>query len=148
MSLNKRFKDSFKGSACTWGWDGDAIKLNLLSVLHVEVRVQRWFTMCSITAVLIVLVRRHVHSLQGEAVHTADPQLVVCALAGQGGHVHKEVLGLGRGPGQRLAQCSAHVTVWIFPLIAGGCTGESQLRRGKNCFDDSFYSLIYRKQLP
>lgn len=81
----------------------------------------------------MVLVRRHVHSLQGEAVDTADPQLVVCALAGQGGQVHKEVLGLRRGPGQRLAQGSAHVTVWIFPLIARGCTGELQLRGGGNC---------------
>lgn len=84
-------------------------------------------------ATLIVLVR---HSLQGEAVHAAHPQLVVHALAGQGGHVHVEELGLGRGPGQGLAQCSAHVTVGVFPLIAGGCTGELQLRGGGNCFDD------------
>ena len=38
-------------------------------------------------------------SLEGEAVHAADPQLVVGAQAGQGGHVNKEVLGLGEGAG-------------------------------------------------
>lgn len=65
-------------------------------------------------------VRLAARSLQGEAVHAADPQLVVGAPAGQGGHVHKEVLGLGGGAGQRLAQCSAHVTVGVLPLIAGG----------------------------
>lgn len=91
---------------------------------------------CSTAATLIVLVRHRAHSLQGEAVHTAHPQLVGGALAGQGGHVHKEELGLGGGPGQRLAQCSAHVIVWIFPLIAGGCTGERQLGGGGNRLDD------------
>lgn len=73
------------------------------------------------------------HSLQGEAVHAAHPQLVARALAGQGGHVHVEVLGLRRGPGQGQAQCSAHVTVGIFPLIAGGGTGGSPLPGGGNC---------------
>lgn len=59
-----------------------------------------------------------VHSLQGEAFNPADPKLVVCALAGKGRHVHEEVLGLRSSPGRRLAQCSAHMIVGIFPLIA------------------------------
>lgn len=29
---------------CTWGWDGDAIKLNFLSVLYVQMTVQRRFS--------------------------------------------------------------------------------------------------------
>lgn len=41
--------------------------------------------------------------LQGEAFNTADPELVVCILTGQSGHIHKEVLGLGGGSGRRLA---------------------------------------------
>lgn len=73
-----------------------------------------------------VLGRHRADSPQGEAVHTAHPQLVVGALAGQRGHVHEEELGLGGGPGQRQAQCSAHVAVWILPLVAGGCTGGRQ----------------------
>lgn len=59
------------------------------------------------------------HSLQGEAFNTADPELVVCTMAGQGRHVHKEVLGLGGGPGRRLAQCPAHMIVRVLPLVAG-----------------------------
>lgn len=56
-------------------------------------------------------------SLQGEAVHAADPQLVVGAQAGQGGHVHKEVLGLGEGAGGGLAQRSAHMGIGVLPLV-------------------------------
>ena len=60
-----------------------------------------------------------VHSLQGEAVHTADPELVVCAQVGQSGHVHEEVLRLRGGPGRRLAQRPAHMGVWVLPLVPG-----------------------------
>lgn len=66
----------------------------------------------------MTLARQIFHSLQGEAFNTADPKLVVCALAGKGRHIHEEELGLRSSPGQRLAQCSAHMIIWIFPLVA------------------------------
>lgn len=59
------------------------------------------------------------HSQQGEAFNTADPELVVCTLTGQGRHVNKEVLGLREGPGRRLAQCPAHMIVRVLSLVAG-----------------------------
>lgn len=109
----------YKYFLCTWGCDGDAIKLNFLSVLYVEITVHRWFSyVFNYNNFWPLLVCQKVHSLQGEAFNTADPELVVCALGGKGGHIHKEVLGLRSSPGQRLAQCTAHMIVWIFPLIA------------------------------
>lgn len=69
------------------------------------------------------------HSLQGEAFNTADPELVVCTMAGQGRHVHKEVLGLGGGPGRRLAQCPAHMIVRVLPLVAGERERQRQRER-------------------
>lgn len=59
------------------------------------------------------------HSLQGEAFNTADPELVVCTLAGQSRHVHKEVLGLRGSSGRRLTQCPGHMIVRVLPLVAG-----------------------------
>lgn len=67
------------------------------------------------------------HSQQGEAFNTADPELVVCTLAGQGRHIHKEVLGLRGGPGRRLAQRPAHMIVRVLPLVAG--RGEREKER-------------------
>lgn len=72
----------------------------------------------------MILVCQLFHSLQGEAFNAADPKLVVCALVGKGRHIHEEVLGLRSSPGQRLAQCSAHMIVWIFPLIAKEWTAK------------------------
>lgn len=72
----------------------------------------------------MILVRQIFHSLQGEAFNPADPKLVVCALAGKGGHIHEKVLGLRSSPGRRLAQCSAHMIVGIFPLIAKEWTAK------------------------
>lgn len=67
---------------------------------------------------MFVLLNQTHHSLQGEAFNTADPELVVCTLTGKGRHVHKEVLGLGGGPGRRLAQCTTHMIVRVLPLVA------------------------------
>lgn len=77
-----------------------------------------------------------IYWLQGEAFNTADPELVVCALAGKSRHIHKEVLGLRSSPGGRLAQCSAHMIVWIFPLIA---------KEMKCTFIQNFISISYLK---
>jgi len=66
------------------------------------------------------------HSLQGEALHAADPELVVRLLAGEGGHVHEEELGLRGGPGRRLAQGPAHMVVRVLPLVAWGETDRAE----------------------
>lgn len=93
LSCN-RVKYSMSGipEAVCWHWDINAISIELRSKSY--------------------------NLLQGETFHTAHSQLVVCLLARQGGHVHKEVLSLGRGSGWRLAQGSAHVFVRVLPLIA------------------------------
>lgn len=70
------------------------------------------------------------HSLQGEALDAADPQLVVGALAGERRHVHEEVLGLGGGAGRRLAQSVGHMLVGVFPLVAGETRKVEERRRG------------------
>lgn len=80
------------------------------------------------------------YSLQGEAFNAADLKLVVGALAGKSRHIHKEILGLRSSPGRRLAQCSAHMIVWIFPLIAKEWTDEA-----KCTFIHNFNSISYMK---
>lgn len=62
-------------------------------------------------------------SLQREALHTADPQLVVHASARQRGHVNEEELHLTGGTRGRLAQGPAHVGVGVLPLVSGHQTG-------------------------
>lgn len=74
------------------------------------------------------------NSLQCEALHPADPQLIVDAGGGQSGHVHVEKLSLRHGKGWGLAQGPSHLGVLILPLIpkeGKGFKGQRDKKRGK-----------------
>lgn len=85
-------------------------------------------------------------SLQGEALDAADPQLVVCALARQSRHIYKKVLGLRSGPGRRLAQGPAHVSVRVLPLVAAERKREGKRdkwrKKEKNESSDSHFNTL------